>query len=311
MLTTPQTTIRQTTELLFQPKQLRIEDIEFVKSLGRIEGAELIIERSVKQYRLKTPVTVPVNKVLALGQRGLAQYILQGLTLNRPRLIPLVLDNKTLIELAKHFLRKYSGSVQSLYAYINTVAQYTARWNTTPDEIISDAKKNRRRILAHQKAIEDFIADLQDQGRSPGRLHGVAKQLRSWYAVNGVEIKLSTVPRPKVTYKDRCFTQEQIALLIDAADLRSKCIISLMALGAFRETTLSLLCYRHVMEDLERGVDPIHVHVERDITKGEYDEYDTFIRAEAVQYLRQYMKHAEPADSTHASNPKPSPQTHH
>ncbi len=305
MLTTPQPRTRQTTELLFQPKQLRVEDIEFVKSLGRIDGANIAIERSVKQYRLKTPVTVPLSKVLALGQRGLDQYILQGLTLNRPKLIPLVLDNKSLVELAKHFLRKYSGSVQSLYAYTNTVAQYAARWNTTPDQIISDAKKNRKRILAHQKAIEDLIADLQDQGRSPGRLHGIAKQLRSWYRVNGIEVKLSTVPRPKVTYKDRSPSQQELALLLDVADLRGKVIISLLALGGFREETLTLLRYRHVKEDLEKGVDPVHIHVERDITKGDYEEYDTFVRAEAPHYMRQYFD----ARRTGRLDPRIEPET--
>ncbi len=290
MLTIPQTRTRQTTELVFQPKQLRLEDIEFVKSLGRIQGENILIERSVKQHRLKTPVTVPLSRALALGQKGLAQYILQGLTLNRPKLIPLVLENKSLVELARHFLRKYSGSVQSLYAYSNTVSQYAQRWETSPDQIIADAKKSRRRIMEHQKAIEDFIADLQDAGRSPGRLHGVAKQLRSWYRVNGVEIKLSTVPRPKVTYKDRSPSQQEVASLLDAGDLREKCVISLLCLGGFREETLSLLRYRHVKEDLEKGIETVHVHVERDITKGEYESYDTFIRAEAIQYLRQYLQ---------------------
>src|SRR5437667_1824785 len=139
MLTMPQTRTRQTTELLFQPKQLRIEDIEFVKSLGRIEAANLIVERSIRQHRLKTPVIVPVSQILALGQRGLAQYIIQGLTTNQPALIPLVLANKSMVELARHFLRKFSGSTLSLYTYCNTIASYARSWQSSPDEIIADA----------------------------------------------------------------------------------------------------------------------------------------------------------------------------
>jgi hypothetical protein len=60
----------------------------------------------------------------------------------------------------------------------------------------------------------------------------------------------------------------------------------MLALGAFREETLSKLQYRHVKEDLERGVVPIHVHVEADITKGKYGDYDTFLGSEAAQYLK-------------------------
>ncbi|HZY94917.1 MAG TPA: hypothetical protein VFE98_08705 [Candidatus Bathyarchaeia archaeon] len=298
-------TTRQTTELVFQQRQLHVEDIEFVKALGRIDGTNLVIERSTKQYRLKQPITVPLDQVLALGHKGLVRYILEGLTSSRPSLIPLIVQNKSLIELARHFLRRYSGSIMSLYAYTNTVAAYAKSWDATPDQLITDARKNKKRISHHEKAIEEYIAQLQDAGRTPGRIHGVAKQLRTWYRCNGVELKLSTVPRPKVTYKDRSPTQQELALLLDAADLRGKCVVSLPALGGFRETTLSLLKYRHVREDLEKGLDTIHVHVERDIVKGEYDSYDTFIRGEAIQYLKQYLD----ARRTGRLDPRIKPET--
>ncbi len=38
---------------------------------------------------------------------------------------------------------------------------------------------------------------------------------------------------------------------------------------------------------------PIHVHVEAEITKGKYHDYDTFLGAEAVEYLRAYLKTRE------------------
>src|SRR2546427_10163065 len=62
-----------------------------------------------------------------------------------------------------------------------------------------------------------------------------------------------------------------------------------MATGGFREDTLSKLQYRHVREDLEAGRVPIHVHVEAEIVKGEYTDYDTFLGPEATEYLKLYM----------------------
>jgi site-specific recombinase XerD len=35
---------------------------------------------------------------------------------------------------------------------------------------------------------------------------------------------------------------------------------------------------------------PIHVHVEAEITKGEYEDYDTFLGAEAAEYSRSYLE---------------------
>lgn len=62
-----------------------------------------------------------------------------------------------------------------------------------------------------------------------------------------------------------------------------------LALGGFRVGTLVRLRYRHVRHELERGVRPIHVHVEAEITKGGYGDYDTFLGDEAVDALNLYL----------------------
>ena len=77
--------------------------------------------------------------------------------------------------------------------------------------------------------------------------------------------------------------------MLDIADLRGKVIVSMLALGAFREGTLSKLKYRHVREDIENNRVPIHIHVETEIVKGKYGDYDTFLGAEAAQYLKLYI----------------------
>ena len=41
---------------------------------------------------------------------------------------------------------------------------------------------------------------------------------------------------------------------------------------------------------MEKGVLPIHVHVEAEITKGKYHDYDTFLGGEAVEYLKTYLE---------------------
>lgn len=78
--------------------------------------------------------------------------------------------------------------------------------------------------------------------------------------------------------------------LIDLADIREKVIISFLALGGFRVGTLVKLQYRHVRKDLEKGMVPIHVHVEAEITKGKYHDYDTYLGPEAVEYLKAYLE---------------------
>src|SRR5207245_1210687 len=85
-------------------------------------------------------------------------------------------------------------------------------------------------------------------------------------------------------------TQPELAGLdLLTSDLRSKVILAGLSLGGFREQTLASLEYRHVKEDLEAGVTPVHVHVEAEITKSHYADYDTFLGHDAVQYLKEYL----------------------
>ena len=91
-------------------------------------------------------------------------------------------------------------------------------------------------------------------------------------------------------YSDRSPTPEELQKLLDIANLRERVIISMLALGGFRIGTLVKLQYRHVKRDIERNAVPIHVHVEAEITKGKYHDYDTFLSQETAENLRAYLQ---------------------
>jgi site-specific recombinase XerD len=284
-----------TTELILKPRTLTQVDLAEILKLGRIDNDSLLVERSPKGYKLKTPVTIPLDTILAVGQRGLVEYIVRSLVSERPRLIPLALENESLVALARYFLRYRSGSLQSFYAYADTVSRFSTWLGNSPDQILSDVKQesglpNPTRIQTHTRLLEDYLAMLQDQELTPGRVHTCAKHIKTFYRVNGVEIKLPYALPRRVVYKDRAPKLEELQRLLDVADLREKTIITMLALGGFREGTLVRLRYRHVREDLERGVVPVHIHVESEITKGKYHDYDTFLGEEAVEYLRVYLE---------------------
>jgi site-specific recombinase XerD len=145
------------------------------------------------------------------------------------------------------------------------------------------------RVQNHSGYLNDYLAELQDEGLKAGAVVNCIKSVKTFYRVNGVKVELSEPLSRRVIYKDRAPKPEELVKLLDVADLRQKVIVSMLALGAFRESTLSKLQYRHVREDLEKNVSPIHVHVEAEITKGKYGDYDTFLGAEAALYLELYI----------------------
>lgn len=160
--------------------------------------------------------------------------------------------------------------------------------------MISDLKDQAglvrfNRILKHVKAIEDYAGELQDRGLAPCRVSNYVKAIRTFYRVNGIEIKLPCSLSRRSDRKVRAPKLEELQHLLEVADLRERVIISMLALGGFREGTLVRLRYRHVKEDLEKSVVPIHVHVESEITKGKYTDYDTFLGEEVAEYLRLYL----------------------
>lgn len=276
-------------------RKLSVEDIRCLSVPVKVEDNFLILEKSPKGWKLRAPVKIPLESVLQVGERGLIAYILSSLASDRPKLIPFVFQNETLISLARYFLRHCSGSTSSLYSYVDSVSRYSRWLGYDPDRIVRDVKQvgniaDPERIQSHREYLEQYLAELQDEGLTPGRVDNVIKHIRTFYRVNGVEIKLAVPLKRRVTYRYRSPTPEELAQLLNIADLREKVIVSMLALGGFRESTLVRLQYRHVREDLEKGTAPVHIHVEAKITKGKYNDYDTFLGSEAAEYLRLYLE---------------------
>jgi hypothetical protein len=283
-----------TTELILRPKSLTLRDLEGISALGHMEDDMFILERSPKNFKLKTPAQVPVERILSVGQKGLVQYIICSLAAERPRLIPFVLENQALIELARYLLRYRTGSPKTLYVNVDCIARYCNRIEKNPDELISDVKDEcglirLEKIPRHVKALEDYVGELQDQGLAPSRIANYVKAIRCLYSTNGIEVKLPhTIPRT-IVRPDRAPKPEELSRLLDVSDLRERVVISMLALAGLREGTLVRLQYRHVKEDLEKGVMPVHIHIESEITKGRYHGYTTFLAEEGVEYLRLYL----------------------
>ncbi len=276
-------------------RTLTVDELKTIPIPLRIEGDKVILEYTLRGWKLQQPVSLSLDKMLAAKEKGLITYILSSFLSERPNLIPFVFDNQSVIKMARHFLRHCSGSPHSCYSYTATAQKYSTWLGYEPDLIIADTKPignipDPQRVQNHQGYLDEYIAELQDECLSPGRVHCYAKHLKTFYKVNGVKIELSEPLSRRVTYKDRAPKPEEVAKLIDIADLREKTIISMLALGAFREETLSKLQYRHVQEDIENNRIPIHVHIEAEITKGKYHDYDTFLGHEAVQYLKLYLE---------------------
>ncbi len=301
-------------ELVPRTTRLKISDLEDIVKLGRIDGDGLLIERSPKGYRLKTPTRVLLSSLTELGEKDLADYIIHSLIRERPSLIPFALGNKSIINLANYLLRYRSQSLQAFYTYTQTIKQYSDWLGHPPDRIIEDTIDQNglpdpKKVARHAVFLEKWVGHMQSKKLTPGRVYSLLSHTRTWYKTSRVSVGLPySLPR-RVTYKDRSPQPEELERLLAVGDLREKLIVSMTTLGGFREETLTILRYRHVKDDLEAGVLPIHVHVEASETKGKYHDYDTFLGGEAPSFLRLHFDSRRRGSPMHHGRQKIPPET--
>ncbi len=281
-------------ELVPKTQPLTFTDLQDIVRLGHVDADTLVLTTSLKGRTLKKPARIALSKLQALPSRGLAEYIVKSLIRERATLITFVLDNQSLVEMANYLLRYQTGSLQSFYTYAQTIKQFSDWIGYPPDRILHDLAgpnglPDPQRIAKQVKWLQNYAANQQDRKLSPGRVNSCISHVKSWYKINGATVSLPyTLPR-RVTKKDRAPTPQEVQRVLNVSDLREATMISMIALGGFREETLTRLQYRHVRVDLETGKTPIHVHIEIEITKGKYASYDSFLGAEASEYLRLYI----------------------
>jgi len=288
------------TTLLLNSRRLTLDDLtEALSTLPvpvTIENGFLMMRKSLRGWTLRKPVIVPLDKAVAVKERGIVSYIFKSFGSERPGLIPWIFENSSLVKLGRHFLRKCSGSAMTFYTYADTLSRYSRFIGHSPDMIINDVLGNGNipdiiKVRNHIGFLEDYLAQLQDDGLSRGRVHACVKHVKTFYRTNGIkDIALDVPVSRRVTFKDRSPTPDELSKLLDIATLREKVIVCMQALGAYREGTLSKLEYRHVKDDLENGSSIIHIHLEAEIVKEQHADFDTFIGAEATTYLRLYLQ---------------------
>jgi len=289
--------IQQTSTIvstITRKRSLSIEELQSLKLPLTFEGDNIVIYNSLTGWKLKKPVTIPLQKLLDAKEKGLIDYIFKSCLNDRPGVIPFIFDNQSMLKLARHFLRHLSGSYRSCLTYSVNVRQYAIWLGHNPDFIIQDVKPigaiaDPLKVEDHCGFLNDYLAELQDDGLKPASVINCIKAVKTFYHVNGIEVKLAEKLKRKASYKDRAPTPEEITRMLDMSATREAFIIAALATGGFREGTFCKLQIRHVQEDLEANKIPLHIHVEADITKGKYHAYDTFLNAEAVNLLKLYL----------------------
>jgi integrase len=255
----------------------------------------ITVTHSPRGNKLQEPITFSVPETKNAADEKLQEYVIDSLSWKMSSLVAFTFDNTSTLEVAKHLLRHRTGSPATLYQYIYGIYRF-CRWaNTQPDQIIRSCQDQEgdphpKTIAKYSRLLDDFIGCLQAEGLAPGTVSNYVKSVKALFRANRMKLDLPYNLSKRTVYSDRAPTPEELQQILEIADLRDKVIVSMLALGGFRIGTLVKLQYRHVRRDIEKMRTPIHIHVEAEITKGKYHDYDTFLGQEAAEYLRTYLQ---------------------
>ncbi|MDQ1280667.1 MAG: hypothetical protein QG670_1930 [Thermoproteota archaeon] len=223
-------------------------------------------------------------------ERAARQYVIDAFRKKMPDLIPFALENKSILKLASYLLNYTIGSPATLFQYTFGVYRFSKWLNKKPDEMVRESILDRANIDLYLEHLENFIGDMRAEKLAPGTINNHVKGVKALYRANNINLVLPHRMSKRVIYNDRAPTPEELAKVLGLGDIREKTIVALLALGGFRVGTLVKLQCHHIRDDLEAGIVPAHIHVEAEITKGKYREYDTFIGSEAVEPLKVYLE---------------------
>jgi len=114
--------------------------------------------------------------------------------------------------------------------------------------------------------------------------------VRSFFKYN--DLPLGHIPevRAYVRYHNRDIDKKEIADILSVSHPRDRAFFAFMAQSGLRPTTLCKLRFKHIQRDFSSDTVPCQIDVPREIAKGKYQGYFTFIGPEAFRYLRNYLK---------------------
>jgi len=92
------------------------------------------------------------------------------------------------------------------------------------------------------------------------------------------------------SHHNRDITKEEIAEVLRIARPRDRAFFAVMAQSGLRPHTLCQLRIKHFEPDFSKERIPCKIEVPREIAKGNYKSYFTFIAQEALTHLRDYLK---------------------
>ena len=174
--------------------------------------------------------------------------------------------------------------------------QFSSFIGLTAKEIVHDYENSDDRTFRRKYAqyIQAWIADLaKDKPTSAPEkntntsIKTKVGAVKSFFKYN--DLPLGHIPQAMsgVVYHNRDLTKEEIVQIMAISKIREKAFFSVMAQSGLRPHTIKQLRMSN-LETLDKAP-PCKIEVPKEIAKGKFGSYVTFIGPDSIKYLKQYL----------------------
>jgi len=190
-------------------------------------------------------------------------------------------------------------SLLTATVYVRTLRLYCDLNRTTPKEILKVAKTKTFR-----DGFTDFVRELEKQGKAGSYIARYKKVLASWFAYNGIDVKLKVnivgeYDTPTLE-NERIPSKEELSKILRSGSKRGRVSIALMAYCGLRPESLGDYLGKDGLRlgDLEAEIiegelrfnnKPALLRIRKGLSKARH-QYFTFIPDEATTYITEHLK---------------------
>jgi len=169
-----------------------------------------------------------------------------------------------------------------------SLSEITNEWNN-----IDTYRKERVFKKRVKRLIKLFEVYLEKKDYAKGSTGAKLTAIYSFFN-KYLEVGVRAILPPDViAYHNTPIEKEQIKQILGQSNLRNSLVYYFMIQGGLRPYTIAKLKYKDIKEDYEANIIPLRVVVRKEIAKGKYGNYYTFVAEETVSLLHRVLKHRE------------------
>jgi len=186
----------------------------------------------------------------------------------------------------------HSNSKNTAVNYIAFFKKFCQFIDKTPAEILADYEESTDRDFRRKYAqyVRGWIGCLTREGYAIKTVIVHVTAVQSFFKYS--DLPLGHVPRGAayVTFHNRDLTKKEIVDILSISKPREKAFFTIMAQSGLRPQTICSLRIKHLQPDLKEHHIPCKIEVPRELAKGKYRAYFSFIGEEAINHLVDYLK---------------------